>query len=286
MRFALTAVVCVLLSSAAFAGETEVESSSLFEETRDSLLSVSGYVWYNRGRTNIVAGTSTKYTNGQNYMALLEGRFYLPGVPWVGFHGRFGTTLSDSGGEAGGVLDGDCEADFTLTEFNVLFTLAGRHSPLTPDHALPHSYIDAFAGVRMFTEEYDCEGDVEFETDWFGVQVGLRGEWAMADTYGEDSPFRQFSVSGEVALLPWLTNDGELSSGGSTIVEHEADWAYGAELSVALNYRYRFMKFTVGYMWQRLRADEGDAEFLGSDTDLYEIRSSRRGVFLGASLAF
>jgi hypothetical protein len=232
-----------------------------------------------------VAGAPFRYSNDQNYMALLEGRIYLPGLPWLGFHGRFGTTLSDSAGKAGGVLDQDCEADFTLTEFNALFTLAGRHSPLTPDHALPYSYLDAFAGVRMFNEDYDCEGDVEFENDWVGVQVGLRGEWAMGDTYGKNSPFRDFSISGEVALMPWVTTDGEYSVGGSKLIEHDAD-GYGAEMSIALSYRYRFMKFTVGYMWQKLRADDGDAEVGGSDTDLYEIESSRQGVFLGASLDF
>ncbi len=279
-----TAVLCVFLASlAAFvtAGESKDGRAGLFSRSEESPLVVSAKLWFSEGHTLYGGmGGSARFDNDSNLMGSADVRFYLPKIPWVGLQGRFGITLSDSDGELDGELD--CDADFTLMELNVTVTLAGRSSPIIVNHELPRSKLEAFAGMRSFQEEFECDAgggnDFDYEAQWIGVQLGLRGEWALGDTYDGSEAARGWCLSGELAVLPWITVDGEGKLNGNKVFEHDSDSAYGVAASLGIGYRFQSLVFGAGYEWQHFKADDGD--------DLSHLESSRRGFYLQVALHF
>ena len=282
------AVLCVFLTSlAAFvaAGESEDGRMGLFSRSEEAPLEVSTRVLFTEGRTRYgSSGGSDRFDTDNNIMGVLDVQFHLPRIPWVGLHGRFGTTLSDSGGELNGT--DDCDVDLTLIEVNATFTLAGISSPLTPDHGLPRSKLEAFAGVRSFKEEFDSDNGFDYEARWIGLQAGLRGTWALYDTYDKSDATRGWSLSARLVILPWIDFKGEGKLGGSKVFEQESSSGYGVAASVGVNYRLRSWAFGAGYGFQHLQVDDGEHDQTGVGDDLSHVKSRRRGFFLQAALHF
>lgn len=285
MRIAILCVFLTSLAAFAAAGESEDGRIGLFSRSEQSSLEVSTRVLFTEGRTRYgSSGGSNRFSTDNNIMGVLDVQFYLPRLPWVGVHGRFGTTLSASGGELNNVID--CDADLTLFEVNATFTLAGASSPLTPDHALPRSKLEAFVGVRSFKEEFDCDNDFDYETQWIGLQAGLRGTWELHDTYDESNATRGWSLSARLALLPWIDFAGEGKLSGSKVFEHDSSSGYGVAGSMGVNYRFRSWTFGAGYGFQHLQADDGEHDQTGVGDDLSHVKSRRRGFFLQTTLHF
>jgi len=289
----LTLIGGLLVLSALCARGGEQEGRGFWAPERDASeenLSLTGRIWFAEGRTlSDSPGGSFKFDNEATRMAVLDARFYVPRAPFVGGQVRFGTTLSDDDGELNG--DMDCEAELGLMEFNAVFVLAGRSSPAAPSHDMASSYLEAFAGLRSWKEEFDCDtplGDFEYEVDWLAVQVGLRGLWCLGDTYGESAEARHWFLTGEAALIPWATLDADGKLEGAWDFDQESNQGYGIGGSVGVFRRVgRHLTVGLGYEWQLLRADSGDHDQDGvSSDDLALLKSSRQGLFLEVGLRF
>jgi hypothetical protein len=287
-----TLLLCVVLgaftASGTLAGEKVYERTGLFSKADESPLTVSTSLWFSRGETRLDAsGTRARFENDSNMMGLLDVRVSLPRYPWISIQGRFGVTLSDSGGEINNV--DDCDGDFTWFELNGAVALAGHGSPIAPNHDMVRTYVEAFAGFRIFKEEFDCDtdlGGLAVEDRWFMFQLGIRGEWMLSDTYKTSEGAIGWSLIGDFTLMPWGMLDGEADLDGSTLFEDEADNAYGLAGSVGVRYRFRSFTFCLGHSWQVFRTDSGDHDQDGAGDSLALQESSRKGWFLGATLHF
>ena len=250
---------------------------------------VKGSLWLTEGSTEVVSRSlSGEFDHDSNLMAVLEAEAALPDLPWISVDGRIGTTLRDSGGEFDDG-DEDSDASFGLFELNLAVSLAGRGSPLAPNHALPRTHAEAFVGLKAFTEEFDAErnnADVSYETLWMGPQLGLRGYWHLSDTYADDY-LKGWGLSAGAAVMPWLTVQADSEIDGGAEGDQDSSSGYGYSWFAGASYRTGPAVFGLGYELQSFKTDDGDEDLSGGGSGhLYSLESKRHGFFLSAGVRF
>ncbi|HOX05244.1 MAG TPA: hypothetical protein PK280_02490 [Planctomycetota bacterium] len=276
----LLLMVALALTGRALAEEYE-DHPRLFQVEADEARPEFGIrLWLTSGDTKVVSGAVVNdFDHGRNIMALLEGEVPLPDHSWVSVWGRLGTSISDSGGETDG--GEDCEASFGLFELNLGLCLAGRSSPLAPEHALPQSYTQVYAGLRVFQESFDYDlaggNSATYDARWYGPQFGLRGFWHLGDSY-PDGGVDGWGLSAGAAVMPWLLLDADADG-----TAQDSCKAFGYTWSVAASYQSDALIFRLGYEAQWLKTDGGAQEGSG---DLYLLESSRHGPFFSVGISF
>jgi len=286
----LSSALLLSLALATGAGAQEAaDEPGLFAEPEESPVTLTAGLGLSEGDMKFAGSrASGHFKYSSNLVALVAAEGRLPGCPWVSLWGRAGTTVAGGHGR----LDDDYDSDVSLTlaELNLSVALAGRGSPLAPNHELPRSYLDAYLGVRSFTERFEADRssglDQNYDLSWVGPQVGLHGCWWLSDTYA-DPAVRGWSASAGIALLPWLMAEGDSRVEKGLDVSQDSDTGYGYIWSLAANYRRGPCTISFGYEEQHLYADSGrEKASSGSNGDFWSLESQRRAFFLSLTVNF
>jgi hypothetical protein len=278
----------LLIAGAALAEEAPPapgEGLGLFSGAEESPLLISADLLYLRGKTRTVGGRyGQDFENNDNLMAVLRFEYVPPASRWISAWARVGGTVQSSGARA---LGQKADADYLLAELNLGISLAGRGSPLAPASEMQDSHLEAYIGLRRFEEKYDlADLDVDAEVTWTGPQLGLRGEWVLADTYPELPGARNWSLALDAAFLPWVRYYSESHAFGTKLFYETSDTAYGFAWAASANYRRGPVTFTAGYENQTLKTDRGDYTDDSLNGDLYHANSYHSGVFGGVTVHF